>query len=89
MTQEQVVAVARQALHGGVNEGTVAGLRGQFRGMHLTFCSNEDVINAVPYLQMPRLNVYLVDGREHCLRLTQDLDAATGLVLAEMSDEEE
>ena len=30
------------------------------------------------------LNVYLVDGRNHCLKLTETLEAATGLVLAEV-----
>jgi hypothetical protein len=28
-------------------------------------------------------NLYLVDGRAHCMRFTTDLAAATGLVLAE------
>jgi hypothetical protein len=87
MTHEQVTAVARGALHAGVNARTLAGMRAQFPGMHLSHCNNDDVINAAPYLQSPRLNIYLVDGHEHCLELTQDLDAATGLLLAEVNEE--
>ena len=89
MTREQVVAVAQRALQAGVSENMLTGLRAQFRGMHLSYCNDDDVINASPYLQSPGLNIYLVDGREHCMTLTQDLEAATGLLIAEVNDEEE
>jgi hypothetical protein len=87
MTHEQVIAVAQGALHAVVNARTLARLRAQFPGMHLSHCNDDDVINSAPYLQSPGLNVYLVDGREHCLELTQELDAATGLLLAEVNEE--
>jgi hypothetical protein len=89
MTEQQVASVAQRALQVGVTDHTLASLRAQFRGMHLTFCNDDDVMNAVPFLTSPGLNIYLVDGREHCMSLTRDLEAATGLLLAEVSDEEE
>jgi hypothetical protein len=33
--------------------------------------------------------VYLVDGSGHCMKFTGDLDAATGLVLAERDPDDE
>ncbi|HUY91858.1 MAG TPA: DUF6129 family protein [Pirellulales bacterium] len=89
MKPEQVATVARHALEAGINERTLADLRAQFQGVHLSYCNDDDVINAIPYLQSRGLNIYLVDGREHCLTLTQDLDAATGLLLAEVSEDAE
>jgi hypothetical protein len=32
-------------------------------------------------------NIYLVTGRGHCMRLTSDLEEATGMVLAEVEAE--
>jgi len=89
MTQDQAEAVATLALHGGVTDATLGRLRGLYPGIHLTLCRDDDVHGAAPLLEYPGLNVYLVDGRNHCLTLTHDLDTATGLLLAEVSDEEE
>jgi hypothetical protein len=33
-------------------------------------------------------NIYLVDGREHCLKFTTDIGHATGLVLAEVIEDD-
>jgi hypothetical protein len=35
-------------------------------------------------LEHDRFNLYLIDGREHCLKLTNDTETATGLVVAEI-----
>ena len=40
-------------------------------------------------LESKAFNVYLIDGREHCLCLTNDFDVATGIVLAEVIEDDE
>jgi hypothetical protein len=36
----------------------------------------------VPYRQLAGADLYLVDGRDHCWRITTDPGFATGVVLA-------
>jgi len=87
MKLEQVQAVADMALRDGLNETTVGKLRAQFNGVHFTYCMDDDVSGVEPILRNPGMNVYLVDGRDHCLKLTERLDIATGLVLAEVLED--
>ncbi|WP_165227758.1 hypothetical protein [Aquisphaera insulae] len=89
MTPEFVADVAGRAHREGLSEETVRRLRGAFPGVSLTYCGDDDVQGVRPVLKLPGLNVYLVDRSEHCVRLTEDHDAATGLVLAEVSDDDE
>ena len=84
MTIDQVVVVAKTALREGLGETTRYKLRALFPDIHLTYCMDDDVLGVNPILRFLRMNVYLVDGRGHCLTLSESLDAATGLVLAEV-----
>lgn len=67
----------------------VGRLRDAFPGVHFTVCSDDDMparLRSVAGNAFCRL--YYVDGSEHCLKLTTDAEAATGLVVA-LCDEEE
>lgn len=68
----------------GLNEDTVQALRAAWPGMHFSYCMDDEVSGAEPVRSFGTFNLYLVDGRNHCLRLTDDPGAATGLVLAEV-----
>ncbi len=50
-------------------------------------CLDDDIVGAEPVLRKMGLNLYLVDSRQHCLRLTEDFQVATGVVLAEVTEE--
>lgn len=67
-----------------LNESVVAVLRGDYPGIHFTYCLDDDVGNHQPALETPAFNLYLVDGREHCLCLTRDYKHASGIVIAEV-----
>ncbi|MGO9514125.1 MAG: hypothetical protein ACLP2F_10845 [Steroidobacteraceae bacterium] len=56
--------------------------RSRFPGRSLTRCDALDMGTDEPFLRFAALDVYLVDGRDHCWRLTDDPAAATGVVLA-------
>jgi hypothetical protein len=60
----------------------VAEFRSQFPGMSLTRCEVSDMGGDEPYRQFAQVDMYLVDGRDHCWRITGDPTMATGIVLA-------
>ncbi len=72
----------------GLDEGTVQALRSAWPGMHFSYCMDDDICGVEPVRELPGFNLYLVDGREHCLSLTGNPEAATGLVLAEVEPDE-
>jgi len=46
---------------------------------------DDDLPNNTPIIEHKDFNLYLIDGREHCLCLTNDYETATGIVVAESS----
>lgn len=86
---EVVQAIADQVSAHGWEESVLGGLRAAYPTVHFTYCLDEDILHGKPAVSSAGGNVYLVDGREHCLCLTDDYEAATGLVLAQCSDGEE
>ena len=73
----------------GINSRILSQLRNAYPDLHFTYCMDADVINVPPVEKRRAFNIYLVDTQEHCLRLTTDRQLATGVVLAEVSDEDE
>jgi len=58
-------------------------LRAGWPGLHLTLCSDNDIpARLPPAMERPGFNLYLVNGTEHCLTLTNDPEVAIGVVLA-------
>lgn len=86
MTPSLVKQIANLTLAEGFHPETLSKLRRLFPGTHFTMCREDEVIGSNPVLVQSDLSVYLVDGREHCLRLTNDWDVATGVVLAEVDE---
>jgi hypothetical protein len=73
----------------GLSTESVMALREAFPDHHFTHCLDDDISAGIkPIRESEGFNLYLIDGSEHCLRFTRDLDNATGLVLAEVSDED-
>ncbi len=81
-----VQRVERQEINGQL----LSRLRKAYPDLHFTYCMNADVMEDIsPVEKRAEFNVYLVDGREHCLRLTTDHNVATGVVLAAVLDDDE
>ncbi|MGZ4958641.1 MAG: DUF6129 family protein [Methylomonas sp.] len=83
-TLQQIASVVRTAV---LNEALVTTLRGENPGIHFTYCMDDDIPNNEPVLEGQGFNLYLVDGREHCLCLTNSYEHATGIVIAEVIEE--
>jgi hypothetical protein len=60
----------------------VGEFRRQFPGRSVTRCDDTDMAAEQPFAQFPRVDLYFVDGRDHCWQITGDPALATGVVLA-------
>lgn len=56
--------------------------RNRFPGRSLTRCDASDMGSEEPFRRFAAVDLYLVDGRDHCWQITADPSAATGVVLA-------
>lgn len=72
-----------------LDEQAIAQLRVQYPGIHFTYCMDDDIPNHEPVMHGNGFNLYLVDGREHCLCLTRDFAQATGIVVAEVIEDQD
>jgi hypothetical protein len=81
---EQTREIAGKIAQLGINESVLATLRQAYPGIHFTYCMEDDIPNNEPVLTHEDFNLYLVDGREHCLCLTDNPEIATGIVVAEI-----
>ncbi len=89
ISSSRLAQIVQWAEQQGMNDQLLSQLRSAYPDLHFTYCMNEDVVNVLPIEKREAFNVYLVDGRKHCLRLTTDRNVATGVVLAEVLDEDE
>ncbi len=87
ISPEQVQAIADQVDRQTLNETAIGALRAQYPGIHFTYCLEDDIPNHQPLLEGAGFNLYLVDGREHCLCLTRNYEYATGVVIAEVIED--
>lgn len=62
---------------------TAVEFRSRFPGRSLTRCDASDMGSEVPFKQFAAVDLYLVDGRDHCWRITAAPEEATGIVLAQ------
>ncbi len=86
ITQEQLSLIAKTIQANTLDESMMTTLRSQNPGVHFTYCMEDDIPNLQPVLESSGFNLYLIDGREHCLKLTSDYQDATGVVVAEVID---
>jgi len=88
MQQEILNRIATFSQNMNLSEETLSTLRKEFPKVHFTYCSDDDIIDASPLRKFEDFNIYLVDGNDHCLKFTANLDEATGVVLAEVHTDE-
>lgn len=68
-----------------IGEPLIAELRKRYPDYHFTWCFDDDIgATARPWAQRPAFNLYLVNSSDHCSRLSNDPESASGVVLAEV-----
>lgn len=89
ISSETLAQVTAKAAQVGLNEAGLAALRQAWPDIHFTFCSEDDVpARLTPAAEGEGFAVFLVSGAQHCIGFTNHLEAATGLVLASVSDDD-
>ncbi len=84
ITSTQLAEISSTIKAHGVGESVVTQLRQLYQPLHFTYCMDDDVGVYQPALSESTFNLYLIDGREHCLCLTDNYEVATGVVIAEI-----
>ena len=57
-------------------------LRSEFDGLRIVVCNDDDVPPNMPAaFGNTRCNLYYLDAGEHCVKLTREAEAASGLVV--------
>ncbi len=84
ISEEQLNAVAKRISSAYLDDALITELRTQFAPLHFTYCMDDDVGGFSPVRENEKFNLYLIDGREHCLKFTNDFQNATGIVVAEV-----
>ena len=86
----RVSDISKQVRQAGfLDEGVVTSLRAAYPDIHFTYCLDDDITSGKPVIEDEKFNIYLIDGREHCLCLTNDYDTATGIVIAEVIEDDD
>jgi hypothetical protein len=89
ISPEVIQTIVSDVESNGLLEQGLSGLRTRYPGVHFTYCMDDDVGPIEPHLKAQGFNVYLVDGNDHCLKFTRQLEHATGVVLAEVIDDDD
>jgi hypothetical protein len=86
LSEQSLVAIGDLLASAEADLATLAELRRRFPGMSLSRCDAHDVADETPFRSFARCNLYLLDARDHCVRITSDPATATGLVLSSRGD---
>lgn len=82
ITPEQIERVDALLANAPADAATVAALRKLVSGAAATCCDAADMIDEAPFRSYSRCNLFLLDGRDHCVRVTSDPTVATGFIVA-------
>ena len=83
-----LAAVAARATELDSSAASLAQLRREWPGIHFTFCDDDDVpARLSPARDGENIRLYLVSNAEHCIAFTSQPEAATGIVLAVVSQD--
>lgn len=88
IAQAVLEQIAAQVAQTGPNTATLMALRAGFPGIHFTYCLDDDIHSGRAAVSRDGFNLYLVDSSDHCLSLTTALEHATGIVMAEVVDDD-
>ena len=82
LNEQSLAAIEAFLASAGADAAAIGELRKRFPGLALSRCDASDVAEQTPFRSFARCNLYLLDGRDHCWKITSDPGSATGIVLA-------
>lgn len=81
---DELTEIERMVAAAEAGSSPLAELRQRFPHLAWTRCDASDV-SEVPFKSLPRFDLHLIDGSDHCVQITDDPGRATGIVLAARS----
>ncbi|MBI5007991.1 MAG: hypothetical protein HZB95_12810 [Nitrosomonadales bacterium] len=89
LTADTLQQIASKAASIGLlNDAALDSLKESWPDLRFTICNDDDMpARLPPSMQSGSINLYLVGGGEHCLSLTQNIEQAIGVVLAQVDEE--
>lgn len=88
ISADTLAAVAARAAEIDLSEASITHLRREWPGIHFTFCGEDDVPARLnPVFEGQGFHLYLVNNADHCVAFTSQLEIATGIVLATVSED--
>ena len=88
MTESDIEAILAEIESDGLSESLIATVRQRYPDFHFTYCMDDDMDAHTPARVCRGFNVYYVNSTDHCATLTTNLEQASGLVFAEVMDED-
>jgi hypothetical protein len=79
---DQLSAIDDLLASASADAATVSLLRDVAPGVSATRCDASDIQDEAPFRSYERCNLFLLDRRDHCVRITNDPAVATGLIVA-------
>ena len=64
------------------DQAAVSALRQVAPGLTAMRCDKTDIQDETPFRSYEKCDLFLIDGRDHCVKITSDPSIATGLVVA-------
>ncbi|QIG97815.1 MULTISPECIES: hypothetical protein [Bradyrhizobium] len=81
LSAEELIEIERLLADDGADTGSFVELPRRFPQLAWVRCDASDVADQ-PFRQFPHFDLHLLDGSDHCVRITADPTRATGIVLA-------
>lgn len=90
ITQQVLSEICDQVRGQEIGETLLQGLRKAYPEIHFSWCFDDDIgATAKAYSEDEGFNLYLVNSSDHCSKLSNDPDGASGVVLAEVLDDDD
>jgi len=89
ISQEQLDQIHDFVMSSDIGEELISALKQQHPDLHFSWCFDDDIgATAKPYCESNGFNLYLVNSENHCSCLSNDPDSSSGVVIAEVIDDE-
>jgi hypothetical protein len=85
LSTEQLHGVESLLLSSVADHNPLPHIRAQWPGVTVTRCDADDMRGEQPYRRSGAYDLFLVDTSNHCWRVVNDLQQASGLVIAARS----
>ncbi|HEY8063858.1 MAG TPA: hypothetical protein VIF40_03930 [Methylosinus sp.] len=79
---EQFEAIDATLATAAADQAAVSALRHVAPGLTAMRCDKADIQDETPFRSYENCDLFLIDARDHCVKITADPSIATGLVVA-------